>query len=70
MSRPAHADLAAALGIDLHRVSQLARRGMPVATITKARDWFAKNGFVSRNHAKPGGAQMLPLSKRIARGRW
>ena len=52
MSKPSHADLAAALGIEIARVWQLARRGMPINTIEKARAWFAQNGFRARLPAK------------------
>ena len=54
MSHPTHQDIAKALGIDVRSVSQLCNRGMPIATIKRARVWFEQHGFNFRNsiHAK------------------
>ena len=45
MSHPSHEDIAQALGIKNNEVKQLAKRGMPLATVSKARAWFEINGF-------------------------
>lgn len=49
MSRPTDKDIATALGIDVRSVHQLRTRGMPCATIGKAREWFTRYGFKYHN---------------------
>jgi hypothetical protein len=56
MGKPTAQEIANALGIASNQVSPLAKRGMPVHKIKKAREWFEKNGFDSVHHSKSGGA--------------
>jgi hypothetical protein len=56
VSRPTDFQIAEALGIDVRQVSQLHKRGMPVAKLKKARRWFEEHGFkhADRTHTRGG----------------
>jgi hypothetical protein len=64
MSRPTRQEIADALGIGVHQVSQLGNRGMPLNKIKKAREWFDVNGFNLKPHSKAGVAESpIPFCK-------
>ena len=66
MAHPSCQDVARALGLDVNRVGELARRGMPINSLKKARAWFDANGMFQRVRHTGGGAKFKHSAKTTA----